>query len=623
MPKLKNLTSEEIDDFLLDDPILDEGLKEPKSYNDFSQTTSLENESATDIIPRCEFLTGGAGTGKTYEIKRRIQSYREEFPNRDRQYGILAATTGIAAINLGDGATTVNSVLMFFDTSSLEDGFNSGKLQKALKDVSRVADNLIVDEISMMHGRQLDIIWDALVEINQHEETKERGGLGIILTGDFCQLPPVPDKDHLGKNKDVKYAFEAICWSNFEKHTTKLTKNWRQDDLKFVEALEAARKGDGAKCASLLANHSGVRFCEEIQTNFDGTTIFSKNVEVDRLNQTRLRNLLHQGRKAYSVKSFRWGKQRAEWKNIPEQLDLCESCYVMILNNDSKSSGFRYANGSTGYVEGFTPPIEEKRKEEVKVEEKKDDDFDLVIDVDEDDIQKKGGEEIYYSTPNTFSIRLKDKKLVHSPFAILDEFPVGQSQMVDVKVEIGKISRQCSQKEHPDGQTRKPEYDSFSDWKEGNSTLFKTAKQAKVMYDSYLKKLTNDNKNYHNDFQDTLGGGGVICKCGIRFLALALWEEHQKKAPPEVYFDYLEGRWIVGEIYYFPLRIAYASTCHKSQGLTLDRVQIDFINQFFGSPSMAYVALSRCKTAEGMRLVGSPRLLAERVNVSRKVLRFI
>src|SRR5215475_2134925 len=71
----------------------------------------LEGRSDDDdlIIPRCEFLTGCAGTGKTYEIKRRNNDYRRSNPSSSRVYSVVCATTGIAAINLGDGTSTINS----------------------------------------------------------------------------------------------------------------------------------------------------------------------------------------------------------------------------------------------------------------------------------------------------------------------------------------------------------------------------------------------------------------------------------------------------------------------------------------------------------------------------------
>ena len=57
---------------------------------------------------------------------------------------------------------------------------------------------------------------------------------------------------------------------------------------------------------------------------------------------------------------------------------------------------------------------------------------------------------------------------------------------------------------------------------------------------------------------------------------------------------------VLGKFRQFPLRVAWAITIHKSQGLTFDRVTIDAGAAFaFGQ---VYVALSRCRTLEGISL---------------------
>jgi ATP-dependent DNA helicase PIF1 len=89
------------------------------------------------------------------------------------------------------------------------------------------------------------------------------------------------------------------------------------------------------------------------------------------------------------------------------------------------------------------------------------------------------------------------------------------------------------------------------------------------------------------------------------------------------WFDERAGKYCVGAVSYLPLRLAWASTCHKSQGLTLDRVQLDLRNHFFSSPAMTYVAVSRCRTPEGLRIVGDERLLASRCKIDPKVKKWI
>lgn len=70
----------------------------------------------------------------------------------------------------------------------------------------------------------------------------------------------------------------------------------------------------------------------------------------------------------------------------------------------------------------------------------------------------------------------------------------------------------------------------------------------------------------------------------------AIWDEREK-------------RYLVGTVNYLPVRLAYASTIHKSQGLTLDKVQIDARTRFAGEPGMMYTALSRCRSAKDVVIV--------------------
>lgn len=89
------------------------------------------------------------------------------------------------------------------------------------------------------------------------------------------------------------------------------------------------------------------------------------------------------------------------------------------------------------------------------------------------------------------------------------------------------------------------------------------------------------------------------------------------------HFRKKKRRWVVGQLEYFPLRLAYASTCHKVQGLSLDRVQIDFRTWNWKQPAMCYVGLSRARTLEGLRLVGPPELFIDRCRIDEKVRRWL
>jgi ATP-dependent exoDNAse (exonuclease V) alpha subunit len=82
-------------------------------------------------------------------------------------------------------------------------------------------------------------------------------------------------------------------------------------------------------------------------------------------------------------------------------------------------------------------------------------------------------------------------------------------------------------------------------------------------------------------------------------------------------------RYVMGQVEYLPLRLAYATSVHKSQSLTLDKVQVDIRDRFFGMPAMEYVALSRCRTLEGLRLVGSKERFAAQCSVDSRIAEWI
>jgi len=73
----------------------------------------------------------------------------------------------------------------------------------------------------------------------------------------------------------------------------------------------------------------------------------------------------------------------------------------------------------------------------------------------------------------------------------------------------------------------------------------------------------------------------------IRFV----FDEETQKMQPEV----------IGSFTQLPIKLAWAVTIHKGQGKTFNKVHIDFGNGTF-APGQAYVALSRCRTLEGIVL---------------------
>lgn len=76
---------------------------------------------------------------------------------------------------------------------------------------------------------------------------------------------------------------------------------------------------------------------------------------------------------------------------------------------------------------------------------------------------------------------------------------------------------------------------------------------------------------------------------------------------------------VVGTFSHYPIKLAWAVTVHKSQGLTFERAIIDVESAF--APGQVYVALSRLKSLEGLIL--SSRIRQEVINSDPMVDRFI
>jgi ATP-dependent DNA helicase PIF1 len=298
-------------------------------------------------VPTFTALLGAAGSGKTFETK----AWAE------REKGILlAATTGIAAINLG--GETINSVLGYFDTASLQESFLNGFLTARLGKLWRAGvRRLVLDEVSMLPADQLTFLVKAIEEVNGRgyvlgkwaqdpDEDRTPPQMGLSLVGDFAQLSPVR----------AGYAFESPEWGRFAEHTITLTEIRRQSDPQFIEMLRAARIGRGDIVADYFQSHNAIH--QETDDHYDGATVLAKNESVDRYNALRMAQLTGE---ELTFPSTRWGKQRSEWGNpekppatwgIPEVLRLKKGALVMVLSNQrDELRRLVVVNGDLGRIE--------------------------------------------------------------------------------------------------------------------------------------------------------------------------------------------------------------------------------------------------------------------------------
>jgi ATP-dependent DNA helicase PIF1 len=180
------------------------------------------------------FFTGSAGTGKSVLMRAIIAQLKHRFRKEPDRIAITAST-GLA------------SCILEGQTLHSWSGIGLGK-EPAPELVKKIKRNqksrqkwlrtkyLIIDEISMVDGQ----LFDKLEQVARTIRNNGRpfGGIQLVVTGDFFQLPPVPDK-----NSTAKFVFDAVTWNTCIQHTILLTHVFRQKDESFASMLNEMRLG--------------------------------------------------------------------------------------------------------------------------------------------------------------------------------------------------------------------------------------------------------------------------------------------------------------------------------------------------------------------------------------------
>lgn len=296
----------------------------------------MTQKDALDILKmgyNC-YITGAAGSGKTYLLNEYIKFLR----NKGVNIGITAST-GIAATHMG--GTTIHSWsglgirddLTEYDLEDLES-------KKYLFDRFKETDVLIIDEISMLHHFRLDLI----ERIARHLKRNQLpfGGMQVILCGDFFQLPPV---SRMGE-KESHFSYKSEAWKKLNLKICYLEEQHRHKDDKFIRILNGIR-GNNLSEESLA--HLRGRDNAILKEGLEPTKLHTHNLNVDTINDTELNRLSGQIFTYQMEDKGRKPLVDALKKSClaPEVLRLKKGARVMFVKNNFEEG---YANGTLGKV---------------------------------------------------------------------------------------------------------------------------------------------------------------------------------------------------------------------------------------------------------------------------------
>lgn len=310
------------------------------------------------------FFTGSAGTGKSVLLREIIFALKKKF-NQEPDRIAVTASTGLAACNIG--GVTLHSFA----------GIGLGKevvpqLVRKIKRNQKARQRwlrtkvLIVDEISMVDGE----LFDKLEEIARtiRNDGRPFGGIQVVITGDFFQLPPVPDDPR----RFAKFCFDASSWNTVVEHTIGLKQVFRQKDpgktiflqgqmpradrltriIEFATMLNELREGrlTHASISKFRSLSRPLHFSDDLEA----TELFPTRAEVDEANMKRMLNIqgethTYEARDSGTIteKSFR--DKLLTNCMAPEVIMLKKGAQVMLIKNVDDT----LVNGSLGKVIGF------------------------------------------------------------------------------------------------------------------------------------------------------------------------------------------------------------------------------------------------------------------------------
>ena len=304
----------------------------------------MRQSSALDILKTGQnvFLTGSAGSGKTYTLNQYIDYLRAR-----RVPVAVTASTGIAATHMS--GTTIHSWsgIGIKDELSERDLTNLSRKQ-FLADRLKDTAVLIIDEISMLHAKQLNLVSQVLKHVRKND--KAFGGIQVVVAGDFFQLPPIGSK---GETNREKFAFMSEAWLDAKFHICYLSEQHRQ-------VSEAANGGLDLDDILNQIRRQDVTFeaIAALEATFDQnvdikrTRLYTHNLNVNKINDTELAALSGEMKRfeATSTGDSKLVDTLKKTVRTQDELILKVGAKVMFIKNNTELG---VSNGTMGELIGF------------------------------------------------------------------------------------------------------------------------------------------------------------------------------------------------------------------------------------------------------------------------------
>jgi ATP-dependent DNA helicase PIF1 len=244
-------------------------------------------------------LTGPGGSGKTALIKQMVETSKAGGKNIQ-----VCALTGCAAVLLNCQAKTVHS----WAGIGLANGPADLVIKRIITNKKKIqnwkkVDILIIDEVSMMSQKIFEILDGIARGVRKQKSHLPFGGIQIVFSGDFYQLPPVSSSlntsfstvnngDGYGYDYDDStasaFCFESPLWESTITVVVQLKKIFRQTDDVYTNILNRIRVGKLSKSSFDILNR---QLNKTMPATFKPTILLPRKKDVEVINMAEMAKL--------------------------------------------------------------------------------------------------------------------------------------------------------------------------------------------------------------------------------------------------------------------------------------------------------------------------------------------